>query len=88
VGKETLPIVWGERKTKKLIWAIYLGLAALLAICLAAGIWPYAGLSLFVPLLTMGLLQDSFFRQSIFPEVGSKSLLELCLWTAIAAVCL
>jgi 4-hydroxy-3-methylbut-2-enyl diphosphate reductase len=88
VGKETLPIVWGKRKTKKLIWAIYLGLAALLAVCLAVGIWPYAGLSLFVPLLTMGLLQDSFFRQSIFPEVGSKSLLELCLWTAIAAVCL
>jgi 4-hydroxy-3-methylbut-2-enyl diphosphate reductase len=88
VGKETLPIVWGERKAKKLIWAIYLALAALLACCLAAGIWPRAGLALFLPLLTMGLLQDSFFRKSIFPEVGSKSLLELCLWTAIAAVCL
>jgi 4-hydroxy-3-methylbut-2-enyl diphosphate reductase len=85
VGKETLPIVWGEAKTKQLIWAIYLGLAALLAFCLAAKVWPCAGAALFFPLLTKGVLQNNFFRKSIFPEVSSKSLLELCLWTAAAA---
>lgn len=86
VGKETLPMVWGRQKTRRVLNTAGAGLAVLLAVVPWAGVWPWAlSLVLAFPLLALAVMQYRFFNKSMFPELGAQSLLEMSLM--LGALC-
>ncbi len=89
VGKETLPIVLGERKTRRILKAVYGLLAFVLLVAGIAGLlaWPLL-MFFYLPLAGLAFMQQRFFNRPIFPELSAQSLLEVCLWPGALALLL
>lgn len=82
VGKETIPIVLGEAKTRRLLWWLTWGLCG--ALVLAALVSAVPGLAwwLLLPVAGMAAIQLLWARSWITPGSISEGLVDLNFWLA------
>ncbi len=82
VGKETIPILLGEERTRRLLWWLTAGLAGLMILAAGAGLVPDLGLWLCLPVAGMAAMQFVQARAWITPGVLSEGLADLNFWLA------
>lgn len=82
VGKETIPIVLGEAKTRRLLLALIVGLALLLALAPLLGLAPALAWALILPVAGLAAMQVVLMRGLMMPGAASEGLVDLNFWLA------
>ncbi|MFH1033800.1 MAG: 4-hydroxy-3-methylbut-2-enyl diphosphate reductase [Pseudomonadota bacterium] len=82
VGKETIPIVLGESKTRRLLMSLILGLALLLALAPLWGLPSGLAWALILPVAGLGGMQIIIMRGLMMPGAASEGLVDLNFWLA------
>lgn len=82
VGKETIPIVLGEAKTRRLLWWLTWGLCGLVVLVAALGMVPSLAWWLLLPVLGVAAMQLLWARSWITPGSLSEGLVDLNFWLA------
>lgn len=82
VGKETIPIVLGENKTRRLLQALILGLAAFLALAPLLGFAASLAWALILPVAGLAGMHLVLMRGLMMPGAASEGLVDLNFWLA------
>ncbi|MFZ5584513.1 MAG: 4-hydroxy-3-methylbut-2-enyl diphosphate reductase [Thermodesulfobacteriota bacterium] len=82
VGKETIPIVLGEGRTRRLLTGLVLGLALILAASPLIGPTPSLAWALMLPLAGLMATQVALTRAWLLPGAHSEGLVDLNFWLA------
>jgi 4-hydroxy-3-methylbut-2-enyl diphosphate reductase len=82
VGKETIPIVLGEAKTRRLLLGLTVGLALLLAGAPLLGLASGLAWALILPVAGLGGMQLILVRGLMMPGAASEGLVDLNFWLA------
>lgn len=82
VGKETLPIVLGESKTRSLLWGLTIALALVLLSALWLGVASGLAWGLLLPVAGLAAMQLIFARDLMMPGALSEGLVDLNFWLA------
>jgi (E)-4-hydroxy-3-methyl-but-2-enyl pyrophosphate reductase len=82
VGKETIPIVLGEDKTRRLLWWLTWSLCGVVALAAVLGIVPSLAWWLLIPVLGIAAMQLLWARAWITPGSISEGLVDLNFWLA------
>ncbi len=82
VGKETIPIVLGEAKTRHLLYSLTLGLAAALILAPLSGAVPSLSWLLVLPVAGLAAMQVVLERSLMMPGAPSEGLVDLNFWLA------
>lgn len=85
VGKETIPIVIGEKNTRTFLVSLSAGLAGLLAVSPLWGVPAGLALTLISPIAGMAVMQWVFSKNLIMPGTMGEGLVDLNFWLAGAA---
>ncbi len=87
VGKETIPIVLGEAKSRRILRWLTGGLALALALAPALGLAPALAWWLLLPVAGLALMQLVLTRSWLMPGPVGEGFTDLCFWLAgIAAL--
>jgi (E)-4-hydroxy-3-methyl-but-2-enyl pyrophosphate reductase len=82
VGKETIPILLGERKTEKMLWWLLLGLAVVLPLAALTGAASSLAFCFLAPVAGMAAMQYALTRFWVMPGALSEGLVDLNFWLA------
>jgi (E)-4-hydroxy-3-methyl-but-2-enyl pyrophosphate reductase len=82
VGKETIPILLGERKTLKMLWGLLIGLFLLLPLAALTGTAGADALLLLAPVGGMAVMQLALTRSWVMPGALTEGLVDLNFWLA------
>ena len=82
VGKETIPITLGKRRTHQLLSGLIAGLAVWLIAAAAAGGAPPVAWALLAPLAGLAVMQRVLARGLMMPGALSEGLVDLNFWLA------
>jgi 4-hydroxy-3-methylbut-2-enyl diphosphate reductase len=82
VGKETIPIVLGERATRRMVWWGTWGLAAMMVLAGLGGLAPGLALGLVLPVAGLAAMQVLWARSLLTPGAFSEGLVDLNFWLA------
>jgi (E)-4-hydroxy-3-methyl-but-2-enyl pyrophosphate reductase len=77
VGKETIPIMLGEARTRRLVWRLLGALALVMLISPLAGIPAILSWGLLLPVIGVGVMQGVLARGSMLPGALSEGLVDL-----------
>ena len=82
VGKETIPIVLGEAKTRRLLLSLTTGLTALLVLAPLLGLASGLAWALILPVAGLAAMQVVLARGLMMPGAASEGLVDLNFWLA------
>ncbi len=82
VGKETIPIVLGEAKTRRLLLSLIVGLGLLLAVAPLLGLASDLAWALILPVAGLGGMQIILMRGLMMPGAAGEGLVDLNFWLA------
>ncbi len=85
VGKETIPIVLGEKKTRRLLIRLTLGLGGLMILAPLVGLAPGLAWALILPVAGLAAMQVALLKSLIIPGAFSEGLVDLNFLLAGAA---
>lgn len=88
VGKETIPIVLGEAKSRRILRWLTAGLALALALAPAMGLAPPLAWWLLIPVAGLAFMQLALTRSWLMPGPVGEGLTDLCFWLAGAVALL
>jgi 4-hydroxy-3-methylbut-2-enyl diphosphate reductase len=77
VGKETIPIVLGEKKTRRLLTALTHGLGGLLILAPLLGLAPSLAWGLLLPVAGLAAMQAMLLKSLVMPGALSEGLVDL-----------
>ncbi|MGD9125563.1 MAG: 4-hydroxy-3-methylbut-2-enyl diphosphate reductase [Desulfarculaceae bacterium] len=82
VGKETIPIVLGEAKTRRLLWGLTAGLGVVLFLAPLLGMASFLAWVMLIPLAGLTAMQIGFTRRLFTPGAFSEGLIDANFWVA------
>jgi len=82
VGKETLPIMLGEARTRRLVWWLLWGLGLVMLLAPALGAPAALAWGLLLPVVGVGVMHYLLARRIIMPGALGEGLLDLNFWLA------